>query len=480
MSKKLFVQRVGLISLTNFLISLSGILLLPILTKKLSIEEYGIWVQVGVTISLLPVILNLGLPYAMIRFLAAKKDKKEIQEGFYSVVAILLLTSVTGSLLLLLFSKPLAAMFLGNRVDLINILSLMIPIASLNAVCLNFFRAFQHIKRYTFFTFLQTYIMLVLVAWSLLSGHGIFEAVLCRLLSQIIIFLLMTSLIVSNIGVKIPNFLHIREYLNFGIPTIPGNLSYWIVEWSDRYVIGYFLGLSFVGYYSPGYGLGSLIRMFVAPLGTLLLPVLSKLYDENKIPEVKAYLEYSLKYFLMFAIPSAFGISLLSKSLLTSLSTSEIAFHGYLVTSFVALSMILYGVRSIIAQIILLVKKTKITGNIWMMAGGLNLGLNIIFIPYFGIIGAAITTLMAYAFALILTLHYSFKYLKFNIDFHFILKSIFASIIMSLVIIKCNPVGALNILIVIGVCAIVYFIALLLLKGIKKEEIEFFRQLLRI
>ena len=480
MSKKLFVQRIGLISLTNFLISLSGIILLPIVTKKLPIEEYGVWVQVGVTISLLPVILNLGLPYAMVRFLAAKKDKKEIQEGFYSVAVIILFMSIIGSLLLLLFSKPLAAMFLGNRVDLINILSLMIPIASLNAVCLNFFRAFQHIKRYTFFIFLQTYIMLVLVAWVLLSGHGIFEAVLCRFLSQIIIFLLMIFLIISNIRVKIPNFSHIREYLNFGIPTIPGNLSFWIVESSDRYVIGYFLGLSFVGYYSPGYGLGSLIRMFVAPLGFLLPPVLSKLYDENKITEVKTYLEYSLKYFLMFAIPSAFGISLLSKSLLTSLSTSEIAFHGYLVTSFVALSMILYGVRSIIAQIIVLVKKTKITGSIWLMAGIMNLGLNLIFVPYFGIVGAAFTTFMSYAFTLVLTIHYSFKYLKFNIDFHFILKSIFASIIMSLVIIKYNPIGALNIQITIGICAIVYFVILLLLRGIKKEEVKFFRQLLRI
>ncbi|HEC92835.1 MAG TPA: flippase, partial [Candidatus Atribacteria bacterium] len=467
MSKKLFAQRIGLISLTNFLISLSGIILLPIVTKKLPIEEYGVWVQVGVTISLLPVILNLGLPYAMVRFLAAKTDKKEIQEGFYSVAAIVLLMSITGSLLLLLFSKPLAAIFLGNRVDLVKILSLMIPIVSLNAVCLNFFRAFQHIKRYTFFTFLQTYIMLVLVACFLLSGYGIFEAVLCRLLSQIIIFLLMISLIVSNIGIKIPDFSYIKEYLSFGIPTIPGNLSFWIVESSDRYVIGYFLGLSFVGYYSPGYGLGSLIRMFVAPLGFLLPPVLSKLYDENKITEVKIYLEYSLKYFLMFVIPSAFGVSLLSKDILVSLTTPEIASHGYLITSFVAVSTVLYGAYGIVAQIIVLVKKTKITGSIWLMAGIMNLGLNMIFIPYFGIIGAAVTTLIAYIFAFTLLIYYAFKYLKFNIDFYFIMKSILASIIMSLVIIKSNPVGALNILIVIGVCAVVYFVILLLLKGLK-------------
>ena len=45
---KLFTQRIGLIGLTNLLISLSGIILLPILTKTLPIEEYGVWVQISV------------------------------------------------------------------------------------------------------------------------------------------------------------------------------------------------------------------------------------------------------------------------------------------------------------------------------------------------------------------------------------------------------------------------------------------------
>jgi len=100
--------------------------------------------------------------------------------------------------------------------------------------------------------------------------------------------------------------------------------------------------------------------------------------------------------------------------------------------------------------------------------------LNFLFIPYFGILGAAITTLIAYALAFALTAYCSFKYLKFNIDFRFILKSIFASIVMSLVIIKWSPVGISNILIEIGVCAVVYAAVLLLLKGIRKEEIAFF------
>ncbi|MCK4308077.1 polysaccharide biosynthesis C-terminal domain-containing protein, partial [candidate division WOR-3 bacterium] len=176
----------------------------------------------------------------------------------------------------------------------------------------------------------------------------------------------------------------------------------------------------------------------------------------------------------------AFGLSLLSKTILTILSTPEIASQGYLITPFVAVSALLLGANGVIHNIIVLEKKTKILGKIWVMAATLNLGLNIIVIPYIGIIGAAITTLIAFSFAFILTTYYSFKYLTFNIDFRFILKSIFASIVMSLVIIKWSPIGVLNVLIAIGVCAVVYAAVLLILKGIKKEEIEFFRNLFEI
>ncbi|MCK4734501.1 MAG: polysaccharide biosynthesis C-terminal domain-containing protein, partial [Methanophagales archaeon] len=216
---------------------------------------------------------------------------------------------------------------------------------------------------------------------------------------------------------------------------------------------------------------------YMAPLGFLLPAVLSRLYDEGKEGEVKRYLEYTLKYFLMFAIPSVFGLSLLSKQLLITLSTSEIASYGYLITPFTAVSALFLGVSAFIGQIIVLVKKTKISGSIWMVAAIMNLGLNFVFISYFGILGAAITTLIAYALALVLTTYYSFKHFKFDVDFGFILKSIFASIVMSLVIIEWNPVGTLNVLLVIGICAVVYAAILLLLKGVKKEEIVFFRDL---
>jgi O-antigen/teichoic acid export membrane protein len=477
---KLFTQRIGLIGITNLLVSLSGIILLPILTKNIPIEEYGIWVQINVTIGLIPAVVMLGLPYTMVRFLAAAKKREEIQEGFYSIAFIVIFTSAIASFLLFLFSKPIAAALFDNNLTIARILSLIVFIACLNGLLLNFFRTFQQIKRYSMFLFIHTFLNVALVAYFVLSGYGIFGAVIGLLISSFFIFLIMASLIISEIGIKIPKFTNIREYLAFGIPTVPGNLSSWVVNSSDRYVIGIFLGTAFVGYYSPGYALGNMINMFMAPLSFMLPAVLSKYYDENNMNEVKTVLRYALKYFLALGIPSALGLSLLSKPMLLILSTPEIASHGYLVTPFVAVGALLFGAGAVIVQIIVLEKKTKITGAIWIIAAILNLGLNLIFIPYMGILGAAITTLLAFALALILISFYSFKYIKFDFDFRFILKSIFASIVMSLVIIQWNPVGISNVLIVIGICAAVYATILLLLKGIKKEEIAFFRELFKV
>jgi O-antigen/teichoic acid export membrane protein len=477
---KVFVKRIGLTGFTNLLISLSGIVLLPILTKNLPIEEYGIWVQITVTIGLIPLVVTLGLPYSMDRFLAARKKKEEIQEGFYSIVFVSLFTSAIASLLLFLLANPLATILFNGYVTISKILCLIIFIECLNVLLLSFFRTFQHIKRYSMFTFIKTWLNVVLVTYFVLSGYGIFGAVIGFLISSIFVVLAMTSLIILEIGIKIPKFTHIKDYLSFSIPTIPGGLSSWIVNSSDRYIIGIFLGASFVGYYSPGYTLGAIISMFMFPFSLMLPAVLSKYYDEDNIDEVKIILKYSLKYFLLLAIPSTFGISFLSKPLLLLLSTPEISSQGYLITPFVALSTLLYGVFVIIAKILYLEKKTKIIGSIWVIAAVLNIGLNLLVLPFIGILGAAITTLISFSIAVLLTIHYSFKCFKFDLGFGFIGKSVLSSIIMSLVIIKLNPIGLLDIITVIIVSVAVYGLILLLLKGFKMTEIQFFKNLLKL
>lgn len=474
---KLFIQRIGLLGFANLLVAISGIILIPIITKNISTSNYGVWVQANNTVTLISLMGNFGLSYTMVRFLAAKKDKKEIQENFYSIVFFVILTSTIVSIIFLIFSKNISiALFNGNM-----FIGILIPaivfLTCMNVILINFFRTFQQMKIYSIFTVLQTYINVALVSYFVIFGYGINGAIIGVLITQLLIFLLMLLVILSDIGFKFPKFKNFKEYLSFGLPTVPGSLSQWISDSSDRYVIGLLLGVTFVGIYSPGYTLGNVINMLSYPFSLILPAALANYYDNGEINKVKTMLHYSFKYYLVIAIPSIVGLSLLSKQILLILSTAEIASKGYLVTPFVALGGIFLGSYTIFSQSIVLKKKTKIIGILWIIMALLNVVLNIIFVPYFGILGSAVITLITYIFAFVITAFYSFKYISFEIDFKFLAKIILASSLIAVIILILNPNGILSILIVIGVSILVYIISLLIL-GIDKKEIKFFKDFL--
>lgn len=474
---KTFIQRIGLIGFTNILISLSSLILLPILTKNLSIDDYGLYVQITVTITLLSTLLLLGFQNSMVRFLPSLSSIEKIQEGFYSLFFITIIISFIASILILLFSNQISSALFNNNLAITNYLSILIIIESLNALLLNYFRSFQQTKKYSILFTSKTYLSLILVTYFVIIGTGILGVLIGLLISGFIIFVINIGLIIKEIGFKFPKFSYIKKYLEFGIPTIPSYLSLWIVESSDRYVIGFFLGLAFVGYYSPGYTLGNMLGMLIAPMSFLLPPLLSKNYDLDNLGYIHKILKYSTKYFLLIAIPSVFGLSMLSMPVLLILSTPEIAQQGYLITPFTATSVLFIGLSSIISNVLIFKNKTKIIGTIWTLAAVLNLGLTIILVPYFGIIGAAIATLITYIFTFVLITHYSLKYFKIDIEILFIVKSIIASSLMSMLIYFWQPSGILNILAVILVSAAIYFVILIFLKGISIKEIEFFKKL---
>lgn len=97
-----------------------------------------------------------------------------------------------------------------------------------------------------------------------------------------------------------------------------------------------------------------------------------------------------------------------------------------------------------------------------------------------GIIGAALATLMTFVFYCIMNGMLSFKLLNLNIDFKFILKSIISSAVMGYCILLLNPVGAVSIIISIGVGASIYLLMLITLKGFTRDEYVFFKKVCKI
>ena len=211
----------------------------------------------------------------------------------------------------------------------------------------------------------------------------------------------------------------------------------------------------------------------------LLPPVLSKHYDDNNIADVRTILTYSLKYYAGIIIPCVFALSVLSKPLLLVLTTQQIAANGYVVIPLVAAGTALIGAESVVLLILTLKKKTAVIGTIWILAAVLNFGLNLVLIPYLGLVGAALTTFLAFLLAFVLITHYSLRELTFDVNGGFIVKSVCCSFVIALFLFLWNPSGALSIVLSVALAAVIYLTILLVLRGITMQEIKLIYKIYR-
>ena len=477
-SYKKFTKDVGLAGVAQLVTSLKGLILLPILTKTLGAEMYGTWALILATVSLLMPLALLQLGFAMTRFLAAEKDKAKISKGFSSIFAAASLTAFALSLLIFILAELLAIAVFGGAgaACFVKLAAFLILLMTLDQVIIEYFVAFRQMGRYAVFSILQTIGEIVLIGYLVLSGYGLLGAIISLLVVKVAVFVAGFLVVGREVRVSKPSISILRNYLVFSLPMIPTTLCIWIVNLSDRYVIGYFMNIEAVGVYSAAYGLGSLVALFFAPISAVLLPTITNLYENKKIQELKTHLKYSLKFFLMFAIPSLFGLSILSKSLLKTLTTSEFV-SGYMIVSIVALATILFKCSSVSMNVVVLHKRTKLVGAIYAISATINIAMNIILVPIIGILGAAIATLVTFLIHLIAVSVISFRSFSFDIDSRFIIKSVISSGVMGLIILKLSPVGVVNILISVGVATVVYFGVLILLKGFTKEEYMFFKDI---
>lgn len=472
-----FSKHVGIMGITQGLIQARTLFLLPLLTKVLGAFYYGLWTQVMVTTEFFLPIISLSLHGALIRFLASKKSKSDIQEGFYSLTSIVIGISVLVCIGITIFATPIANRFFGNNVLVVHLLTIIVFVQSVNIMLLSYLRTFKKIGTYCFFLLFDSYGALLLIFIGLSMHLGIIWAIWSVIVIRVFIFVILTLYIFSQIGFTIPKFLNIKEYFSFSLPSVPSNISGWFVQLSDRYVIAYFIGLSAVGYYSPAYTLGGMLMLFIDPFAIVLTPYVSDAYDNQRIDEVKLFLGRTIKFIIISAFPLMVCISILSKPLLTLLSTSEIASHAYSITPFIAASLFLYGFVVVASEVLSLVKKTKIIAITWIISGILNVLLNILLVPKIGIFAAAITTFVSYLFVVLILWNISKRYILITISWQTLIKCLLISMPFFLILLF-QPNSLIFISLVVFCSALYYFLMLRLFNIISKEEMFFLRSLL--
>lgn len=473
-----FASDVGIVGIANVFVSLRGIILIPILTKTLGGDQYGIYALLISTVNLLLPLVTCYLDLAMGRFLAGEKEKKEIQEGVFSVFSIIFCNGLLISILVSFLSGFLASNFFGgsSAAPVIQIGAFLILLWALDAASLNFFRTIREMKTFSSLLILETLLEAGIASSLVLTGFKLIYVITSFLIVRAVIISISLSLIIKRIGILIPKFYRIREFLTFSLPLIPFSFLQWISDQSDRYIMGFFLTPTDVGAYAAAFAICGVITAMATPITINLTPTATKLWEDEKMGELKTHLRYCLKYFLMISLPTAFGLTSMSQAIIGSLTTHRFVSLANDIIPILAAGTIIRQITYLYPfHVLYLAKKTKIITCSAIISAGIGFVLNLVLIPIIGIYGTAISFLSSGIALLLSCLFASSKIIPFEIDKIFMVKSLLSSLVMSFFILSFNPQGWQNILIFCLLGAIVYFSSLWLMRGFENREKEFFR-----
>ncbi|MBI0583764.1 MAG: flippase [Methanomassiliicoccus sp.] len=465
-----------IIGFTQVMVNLGNFLLLPIITKTLGSNDYGLWIQVLVTISLLSSVAILGQNTTLLRFLKAGDDKKRLSVEYFTVLYIVSLAGVVLAVAMLAFSVPLAELIFSDKEHslLLVAAAMIVPFTAFTGITSAYFRGTGQIKTYAAINIFHAFGEAALILLFVIGGMGILGAVVGALIASFVSFIIGFIIVVRQVGVSRPDRAVVGRNMKFGFPLAPNNIIQWVITSSDRYLIAVILGLSLAGIYSAAYGIGAVIFLFVAPIQMILYPTLARFYDEGRVDMVKEYTRRSFRYYMIITMPAVVGISALSAPILVAMTTPEFA-PGALVIPLVAVAGLFSGMFRFVENVPHLVRKTHLNLITFGVPAAADVILVITLTPFMGIVGAALATTISYALMLAIGVVISRQFMKFTIDLPSAIKSVAASLLMAVIILLLDPVGLLSIVATIVVAILAYFLVLYIMKGFDRQELDILR-----
>lgn len=459
--------------------AIAGLIALPIITRLFSPTDYGNYILVTTTVSLISSVA-IGWLDSIVRFFPVYEAKAKLGE-FYNTT--LIFSAISIIVMSLLFLSVLFLIKDGISANLFSLMSLGVSVFIATS-CFQVFRSFLRVKRqvvwYSYFTVWHSMAGLCIgVVLVFLFHLGIEGLLWGKFLSIAIILPLLYSLSIG-MGVSIRKGVSIpmaSEMARYGFPMMVTFFTFWFLSFSDRYILEFFRGSEEVGIYSVSYGLSemtitSLLSVFIMASG----PISMHIWEKQGSLVSQEFLTKLTRYIILICLPAVVGLSLLAKPIISVMAATAY-YKGYKIIPIIAFGFFFNSIAYSFALVFGYVKRTYISMIAAAVSAFLNLGLNFLLIPKYGYTAAAITTLICYSVYLFLMVIFSRRFLVWKFPFKSLVKVTCASVIMAIIL---YPIGnsltssaLINLIVAISVGVIVYSIMLFLLGGFQKNEIDF-------
>jgi O-antigen/teichoic acid export membrane protein len=189
----------------------------------------------------------------------------------------------------------------------------------------------------------------------------------------------------------------VKELVDFSLPISVSNATGFVIRSSDIFLVLYFLSNEAVGAYGVVYSLSQLVRMFSTAFNFLGMPVASKLESDENLSDALRVNESILRWLAVLSAPAVFPMLVYPEFIISFIYGQDYT-AGSAALVVLASGFAIHNVFSPNRSLLTATGHTKTMMGNNIVTSALNLILNLVLIPQYGVLGAAIATIAAYLF----------------------------------------------------------------------------------
>ncbi|WP_373899169.1 lipopolysaccharide biosynthesis protein [Haloimpatiens sp. FM7315] len=374
----------------NILIMGISFLTIPIFTRILSTSDYGLYNTFMAYASICSILIGFGL-HTSIKAANIEFDKR-IDEYVSNIIILSMLLLVV-FFAIVITCGGIVSNYFGYSQLLLIVLLLQSEAGAIISIYNNRLSLDYSYKKYlivSFFTSVGSIVLSLIFIFIIFKNERYVGRILGGAIPSIISALIIIYLLFSKKKPTIKKD-QIGFALKYSAPIVPHGLSQILLSQFDRIMIQRMIGSAQAGIYSFSYSIATIPQIIASSLDTVWGPWFFEQYKEQKIELIK---KRSSQYVMLFSIITV-GIMAVSPEIIHIMASKDYWESVYLVIPIV-LSTYFIFLYYLPAQIEYYEKKTVNIAIGTMGAATLNIALNYIFIPKYGYIAAAYTTLFSY------------------------------------------------------------------------------------
>jgi len=423
-------------------------------------------------------ILNSGVPKAVSKVLSGNGEHsaaiiKESMSIQFKVAAIL-------SLILIIFAKQFALILrdvsLSKYVIVLGIMTVPYSYYTLN---LSGFLNGRHMFKYQAITAIVHHITRLVAVFLLVAlGFSVLGTFLGYFVAIITGIIYSNHILKKNPGI-VTNHSFKKEIIRLATPLTLIALGFTLIRNVNTLFLKKMLvDTAAVGHYTAAVTLANVPYLLLAAFPLTLLPSISKAIADDNFPLAQKYISRSLRYLLMLILPFAALIAATATDLLSLLYSGTYAPGGpslaVLAVSSVSLSFFMT-----LGSILIAGGHAKIKLAALVVVIPLLFSLNILFIPKYGILGAAITALLASSVAAIITGIFVYQKFRKLTELKSVVRISFCSVII-FVIAYHNQFSGPYLLAAYAFLGSLYLLLLKVVGELQEDDFKLFYNLTKI